>query len=119
MNRLLIHYVEGEDISSVLERVKHAIESGVTAAKNSEFNFTLDSFNTDTARTKVSARVLSFSDIKDKSDEELMVYLTHKDKFVDLDRIEAEIELGVDVDNLPDKDIVLMSRPYWNNIFVK
>lgn len=109
MNRLLIHYVEGEDVQQILDRVKLAILSGVTSAKNSEFNFTLDQFDASSAE-KISSRCLCIQDISHMSLSEIDAFLTVKDKFVGLDWLEAEILLELDVENLSDKEIILKAK---------
>ncbi len=106
MNRLLIHFVEGEDISSVLHRVEQAILMGAVTGKNSAFNFTLDSFEVK-KQAKKKARVLTYQDIKHLTCDQINASLSDKDILQGLDRIEAELLLSQYAEDMSDKDIVI------------
>lgn len=106
MNRLLIHFVEGEDVSSVLHRVEQAILMGAKKGKNSEFNFTLDSFDVE-KKAKKKARILTYKDIASLTCQEIEQSLSEKDILQGLDRVEAELLLSQYAEDMSDKDIIL------------
>ena len=106
MNRLLIHYVDGENIYSVIEKVKTAIKAGATKGKNSEFNFTLDAFAVE-KKAKKKARILTYADIQNMNHQEMEDFLSEKDHFQDLDRVEAELLLTEYAEEWSDKDVIL------------
>lgn len=106
MNRLLIHFVEGEDVISVLHRVEQAILAGANKGVNSEFNFTLDSFDVE-KKAKKKARLLTYKDIQNLTLNQIEQSLSEKDILQGLDRVEAELLLSQYADHMSDKDIIM------------